>query len=155
MLDGGEGMAVVDEAMAEDAMLHLSDEAAIGRQASPNAMQLVTGGGAAASHGLPRASRATTTDHSHQMLPTMSTNALAANSATANILGALAHSPASSTALQLASVLARMPPLPPSTAQLPPRGTVQREHIEAAVELAFRQLSITASQGLASGQQQR
>jgi uncharacterized membrane protein YgcG len=87
-------------------------------------------------------------EHSTQMVP-----AVAANAAAANIIGALANSAASTTALHFANVLARMPPLPASTAQLPPRGSVQRQHIEAAIELAFRQLSITASQALASQQQ--
>ena len=71
----------------------------------------------------------------------------------ASLLGALASSSAaSSTALQFASVLARMPPLPASTSMLPPRGTVQRQHIEAAIELAFRQLTLTADAALVAGQ---
>ena len=45
-----------------------------------------------------------------------------------------------------------MPPLPASTSQLPPRGTLQRQHIEAAIELAFRQLTITADAALQTQQ---
>ena len=72
--------------------------------------------------------------------------------AAASLIGALANSAASATALQFASVLARMPPLPASTSQLPPRGTLQRQHIEAAIELAFRQLTITADAALQTQQ---
>ena len=70
----------------------------------------------------------------------------------AHILGALQlpyNHAASATALQLASVIAAMPPLPASTAQLPPRGTAQRRHIETAIELAFAQLSLTAHRAAA------
>ena len=112
----------------------------------------VAGSGAAAEDGMERlwtsaapSLAASAGEHNRQMLPASAANA------TANILGAFADSPASATALKF--LLARMPPLPASTAQLPPRGTVQRQHIEAAIELAFRQLTITADQALAQRQQ--
>ena len=77
----------------------------------------------------------------------------AASAAAANtIMSAFANPAASSNAMQLTSVLSRMPQLPASTRELPPRGTVQRQHIEAAIELAFQQLTLTASQAVAAQQ---
>jgi len=106
-----------------------------------------TSGGA-----FPQPVRSVAGEHSRQALmsaaPVGSNAAIAANA----IMGALATTAASNTALQFATVLSRMPPLPASTRELPPRGTVQREHIEAAIELAFRQLTLTANQALASQQ---
>lgn len=47
-------------------------------------------------------------------------------------------------ALKFASVLASMPQLPASTAQLPPEGSRSRAQIENAIHLAFKQLTISA-----------
>jgi len=42
------------------------------------------------------------------------------------------------------ALLASMPMLPPSTSQLPPAGTLQREQLEAAVDWYFQQLTISS-----------
>ena len=59
--------------------------------------------------------------------------------------------PGAVPASQLASIAARLPQIPPnmirdvSFDQLPPRGTVQREQVEAAIDWYFQQMSIATS----------
>ena len=48
--------------------------------------------------------------------------------------------PLGASLLHFASVLARLPRLPESTAALPAKGTVQREHLESAIDWCFQQI---------------
>ena len=50
--------------------------------------------------------------------------------------------PLGASLLHFASVLARLPRLPESTAALPAKGTVQREHLESAIDWCFQQIQL-------------
>lgn len=50
--------------------------------------------------------------------------------------------PMAASLLHFASVLSRMPPLPESTSALPARGTLQRDHLEQAINWCFMQIKL-------------
>ena len=50
--------------------------------------------------------------------------------------------PIGDSLLRFAGVLARLPRLPDSTAQLPARGTLQREKLEQAIQWCFAQIQL-------------